>query len=321
MNQLLHSTDIPTRSFRTDSVNDYRREIDSSFVPLRATPTTYSGFYASLTTAGADGVAFTEVCSTPQIVERTPELIEKGGAGFYKVSILLEGSSLLVQDGREVAMCPGDISFYDTTRPYSLEFGEEFKNLIMMFPKDRIGFSSTLTDSLTAVSLGQTHPLAASVGTFVAQATPQLPKLSTTARAKLAHTCLDLLGTMFSAVLDSEHAARGSHQELLHKIFSYIDLHLSSPHLSPSSVARAHYISTRHLHALFHEIDTTVSTHIKNRRLERCRADLLDPALSHKGVAAIAAQWGFTDAAHFSRVFRAAYGMAPSAMRQYSAAT
>lgn len=315
MNHFLHSVDIPASTFHTKSVEDYRHAIDTSFVPLKATLHDTTGFYATLTSAGADGVAFTEVCSTPQIVERTPELIEKGGAGFYKVSILLEGSSFLIQDGREVVMKPGDITFYDTTRPYSLEFGDQFRNLIMMFPKDRIGFSATLTDSLTAVSLNETHPLAAAVGTFVAQASPQLPGLSTASRTKLAHTCLDLLGTMFAAVLDSELAARGSHQELLHRIFAYIDAHLSDTELSPRTISAAHFISTRHLHALFQEIGTTVSSHIKARRLERCRIDLLDPAHSHRAIASIAAHWGFVDAAHFSRVFRAAYGVSPSALR------
>jgi transcriptional regulator GlxA family with amidase domain len=47
------------------------------------------------------------------------------------------------------------------------------------------------------------------------------------------------------------------------------------------------------------------------RRLERCRRDLLDPALSDLPASAIALGWGFVDAAHFSRVFREAYGHPP----------
>jgi AraC-like DNA-binding protein len=54
---------------------------------------------------------------------------------------------------------------------------------------------------------------------------------------------------------------------------------------------------------------------IRERRLERCRRALLDPALRHWSVSAIAAHWGFVDAAHFSRVFRAAYGLPPAEYR------
>jgi AraC-like DNA-binding protein len=39
------------------------------------------------------------------------------------------------------------------------------------------------------------------------------------------------------------------------------------------------------------------------------RRDLLDPALAARPVSAIAARWGLVDPAHFSRAFRAAYGV------------
>ncbi len=56
----------------------------------------------------------------------------------------------------------------------------------------------------------------------------------------------------------------------------------------------------------------TVSTWIRTRRLEQCRRDLLDPMLADRPVAAIAARWGFVDAAHFSRAFKTAFGVSPA---------
>jgi hypothetical protein len=50
--------------------------------------------------------------------------------------------------------------------------------------------------------------------------------------------------------------------------------------------------------------------------LERCRRDLLDPSLGDVPVSAIAARWGLTNAAHFSRAFRAAYGASPVEYRR-----
>ena len=51
---------------------------------------------------------------------------------------------------------------------------------------------------------------------------------------------------------------------------------------------------------------------IRDRRLDRCRRDLADPALAGETVASIAYGWGFRNPRHFSRVYRAAYGCAPS---------
>ncbi|MGW9499321.1 helix-turn-helix domain-containing protein [Streptomyces prasinus] len=42
-----------------------------------------------------------------------------------------------------------------------------------------------------------------------------------------------------------------------------------------------------------------------------CHRDLTDPRLRSRSIRAIATRWGFVDAAHFSRAFRAAYGVSP----------
>ena len=55
---------------------------------------------------------------------------------------------------------------------------------------------------------------------------------------------------------------------------------------------------------------------VRERRLENCRRDLEDPALGHRGVQAIAHHWGFEDPAHFSKIFKAAYGEPPGQYRR-----
>jgi len=54
---------------------------------------------------------------------------------------------------------------------------------------------------------------------------------------------------------------------------------------------------------------------IREKRLDRCRRDLGDPALASETVFSIAVRWGFTSQAHFSRLFRATYGVTPSELR------
>jgi AraC-like DNA-binding protein len=133
---------------------------------------------------------------------------------------------------------------------------------------------------------------------------------------RLVHNALDLVTTLFNEELDLRGASsRDPHQILLGRIHDFIEANLGDPDLSPGSIAAAHYISTRHLHDLFRELGTTVAASIRERRLERCRRDLRDPVLSDRPVTAIAARWGFLDSAHFSRIFRAAYGESPTGYR------
>ena len=53
-------------------------------------------------------------------------------------------------------------------------------------------------------------------------------------------------------------------------------------------------------------------------RLKKIAKELGNPALSHLSVSSIAFDWGFSDAAHFSRAFKAAFGMTPRNFREHS---
>ena len=302
---------------RAEDLDTFRSMVSSSFVPLRVSGDDSRPFTAVLTSADADDVVFTEVAANPQLVERTPDTIARGGEGYFKVSMLLSGSSMLVQDGREVLMRPGDLTIYDTSRPYSLVFDEDFQNLIMMFPKSRLDLPPAFMDELTAVSLTQEHQQFSPVVTsFLGQFPEHLMPLESHLRTKVARTSLDLLGTLLSGILGTAQEETDPHAQLFYRIRDHIDDNLCSPALCPEQIAAAHFISVRTLHSLFQRTGTTVSSWIRERRLERCRTDLTDPAMMHLSVGAIALRWGFTDAAHFSRVFTAQCGMPPRELRR-----
>jgi len=63
-------------------------------------------------------------------------------------------------------------------------------------------------------------------------------------------------------------------------------------------------MSERQLHRLFQASGLTVSSWIKQARLERCAADLCDPRQRERSITEIAFEHGFNDSAHFSRSFR-----------------
>jgi AraC-like DNA-binding protein len=100
---------------------------------------------------------------------------------------------------------------------------------------------------------------------------------------------------------------------LLTRVHAFIEERLADPELSPGMIADAHHISVRYLYRLFE--DRGVAAWIRHRRLERCRHDLLDPALARLPLSVIAARHGLRSAPHFNRAFRSAYGVPPGEYR------
>lgn len=103
---------------------------------------------------------------------------------------------------------------------------------------------------------------------------------------------------------------------LSNRLHRFIQEHLGDPCLSPGAIAEAHHISIRYLHKLFAGGGMTVAGRIRELRLERCYRDLADPSQRDRPIHSIAARWGFTDKAHFSRLFRARYGIPPKEYRR-----
>ncbi|MBI3198897.1 MAG: helix-turn-helix domain-containing protein, partial [Rhodospirillales bacterium] len=58
-----------------------------------------------------------------------------------------------------------------------------------------------------------------------------------------------------------------------------------------------------------------VAAYIQQQRILRARAELSDPAHAHRRIFEIAFDGGFSSEAHFSRVFRRAFGLSPSEAR------
>ena len=102
------------------------------------------------------------------------------------------------------------------------------------------------------------------------------------------------------------------------RIRDHIGRHLRDPALSLDHIAQALNCSKRHLHNAFNAEDDTLAHHILRRRLQACMRELQDPAHAQRTITDIAFSWGFSNGAHFSRVFREHTGVSPSDFRAAS---
>jgi AraC-like DNA-binding protein len=117
----------------------------------------------------------------------------------------------------------------------------------------------------------------------------------------------------------SEPRARSMlNQAMYARIVEYILLHLVEPSLTPERIAAAHNISLRHLYRLWSHNQIGIAEWIILERLARAAAALTDERQRWTSIWAIASSLGFRDAAHFSRRFRATYGVTPRLWRQES---
>jgi len=221
----------------------------------------------------------------------------------------LRGYALVTQDGREAPLIPGDLTIYDTSRPYQVTFDDTCRLLVLLFPHRDLGLPYAAVGAVTAQRVSGRSGIGGLVSPLLVNLATRLDEIDSTHTARLADNVVDLLGTLYADILSRDgYRPKDPVHTLMTKIRCFIEENLDDPDLGPETVAAASHVSVGYLHKLFRAEGTSVSRLIRERRLEKCRRDLLAPTCRAKAVSAIGAQWGFLDPAHFSRAFKAAYG-------------
>ena len=291
--------------------------VSKAFVPLDATSRTEGVFGGTLANRTVGAVQISDVAGGAVDVYRSAQAIRRFDPGYLKLGMQLRGYGLVTQDGREAPLTPGDFALYDTRRPYQLGFNSEFRMLVVMFPRELLNLRSDDLAKVTARRVSGCRGVGGLVSPFLNKLANELRSEQIAPTFELSSAVLDLLAAAFSDQFGCESPIRPEtrHHALILQIKAFIDGRLDDPELTTATIAAAHYISPRYLQKLFEADGSTVTDWIRRRRLDHCKRELLDPRNAAESISKIAARWGLLDSSHFSRLFRATYGMSPREFR------
>jgi AraC-like DNA-binding protein len=259
-------------------------------------------------------------------VNRTPHLASRGEPGPYQLLLNLRGEVEAVQSHRTVRLDPGEFTLLDCALPFhaSHTLGRRKSGqpqaITMAIVRHLLPVPVDRAECLIASRISGQEGVGVLLRQYLRELIRHPQRYQPHDLARLGTVTLDLVAATLACHLDSDPATAPV-QAMLASVHTFIDRHLADPDLSPHMIAVAHHISTRTLHRLFDSGGTTIARWIRSRRLQRCRHDLADSLQRGHSIHAISARWGFRDGAHFSRAFRAEYGMSPKAFRERQTAT
>jgi acetamidase/formamidase/AraC-like DNA-binding protein len=151
-------------------------------------------------------------------------------------------------------------------------------------------------------------------------AVQSLSELSDTEWETVAQGLADLLCTFTcQLVAPARDGGSSTRAAAVNRICQMIERELADPELTPARVAQNEGISERYLQKLFEGVGDNFSHYLRERRLQRAWTDLANPLEAHYTISEIAYRYGFGDSAHFSRTFRARFGLSPREFRHQNA--
>lgn len=290
-----------------DPVAQWEAHNARSLVGLACVTPRSGRFEAIETNARVGSYDLARVVATPHaVVRRASHILRSDDTGSV-LYLTRRGTSTFTSGSGSLRQDPGSITLCPITEPFSRRFAEGIDELVIRIPQqvadsilppDAPGRARLIADGQGS---GAT-PAGRSLERFTRQA------LATRSRSSGAETAAELtlrLRLLLSPGFDGTPEGR----RLL--IVDHIDEHLHERDLTGESVAASQGYSERHLRRLFAATGPGLAETILRRRLELALRILRGDENGPATVGGVAGRCGFASHAHFTRVFRAEFGLRP----------
>ncbi|MBO3086046.1 helix-turn-helix domain-containing protein [Cellulomonas fengjieae] len=226
------------------------------------------------------------------------------------LAVQVSGSTMVAQGGSQAVLRPGDMTVYESTRPYTVLNTHPSELYCFGVARDELALPAPTIEAVAGRRIGpDNNPLAAVVAAYFGTLATTAALEHPTAVA-LTRPSVDLVRALVAT-----HVAAPRSGSLVVRVEAYVRAHLADRDLSAATIAAAHHVSVRHLYAELARAGVVLGATIREQRLQECRRELRDPASAHLTVGVVGARWGFADASHFGRAFRETYGMTPREWR------
>ena len=215
----------------------------------------------------------------------------------------------------------GGIVLADIAKPYYCTHPEGMDVIDVFVPRGQLerAFAPIRhAVGLTIEPQQSSHPILSS---FLRSLQQHASALSVRETERLSSIAVDLIVASFAERMGLQPSQQMSRAAILWRAQAYIANRIGQVGLDMTEVATALKISIRRLYQIASEENVSLMDWMWERRLNDARGMLADPARQTVQIGLIAYQCGFVDQAHFSRRFKARFGVSPKEFRQGPAST
>jgi AraC family transcriptional activator of tynA and feaB len=271
----------------------------------------HSLFIGEMSQRDLGGVGFAEVRTNAGRIAKPRQNVDNADDRYCFLIVQRKGFCQLHLDGHAIDLAPGELAIMDQAGDCSVEPQGLIEHVSISLSRDRVrALSPRGTFSGKLQTGSPSGRLLRSLANQIMQDQEDCftgedgMGMQDAIIALLQPTLSDRPnGQRFEEILEINAVRR--------QIERLVSEHLHRPDLSPEWMASQLGISIRHLYRSFENSGDSVCRFIQRARLQRCASDLGNPCLRHENITEIAYRWGFSDSAHFSKIFKKQYLRSP----------
>ena len=297
------------------NTDEWRDIASASFVPLSIQQSAQD-FTASLDMRQlSPDVSIAGVTDQAIVINRTERLASASVTDDIHISLQASGRGTVSQFGRVANVSPGVLTVTETHRPFTLNYVEpNQRHIVLQASRSALGVTDDMIRHVAGRQLAGVNPARDAYVSLVTSLMAQPENLSESASLEMSTIVTSLASAMLRSAFESSPVMPTTNEALLIAMTDFIRVHLSSPMLTPETVARAHFVSRRKLYEVFEGSGETPADVIRRERIQRAATMLTDRS-QNWSVADVAFATGFSDVTTFSRAFRRYFGVTPREWR------
>lgn len=290
----------------TDSLEVYR-DLLGVFNDVHFEAPRPGGISFLATTWTLDSLLFSHTRGPARTLSRNARHRARSPWGFVQLRLYLRGHAHKRIAGQDVKVDPGAVHLVNFDHDFE-QRGTEGDQFTAFIPHHVIGYDANRHPPHLRFDPTSASGRILSAATLAMQ--QELPSLCQADAPMLANGFAGLVRGLLGNGWDSQDDAsvQGARAATMRQ---YLDQHLSDPNVGPATLAKAFGASRATIYRDFAE-HGGVERYIVRRRLDRAYHELTRQPPRRGAVTAVAEAWGFASIHHFSRLFRAEFGMSPS---------
>jgi AraC-like DNA-binding protein len=246
-------------------------------------------------------------------VTRSSGDIRKDPRDYFMLWLALAGKTVFAQGGREAQIGAGDLMLHDQTQPFTLKFGRECHAVMITVPRALLVSRIPSAAQYTACKVSAGSRFGALAGSVVRQLLRLEDSTDGELIARVGASAMDLVLTAIDSELIGQTGLGPRQDRRLVQVKRYMLANLHDPELDLEKIAQRQNVAARTLNRLFAREGTTPIRWLWQQRLAAAYKALAERRMNR--VTDVAFSLGFSDAAHFSRAFKTAFGQRPEAVR------
>ncbi|UMY18637.1 acetamidase/formamidase family protein [Methylobacterium organophilum] len=273
-----------------------------------------SAHASALFRASSLGLRLGTLSAEPQVLQPA-----HGASGPPLLILPQEGGGLLQAAEGDRILRSGQMLLGPRGGDWQLSFQRGLHAIVLAAPAEMFRGRTLALQNLSRPHILDREGVSGILAKAAEAAAGTLDRLSEMAWETVAQSAAELLLALATERASEAADASSSRVALLQRLYATIERRLGAASLSVAEIAQSEGISERYVQKLFEGSGDSFSQYLRERRLQRAWHDLVDPACGAVSISEIAYRYGFSDSAHFSRLFRERFGLPPRELRRREA--